>query len=59
MVILGSGVTGITTAYKLVEAGSNVTIIEKEPQAGGLAGCSIRNDAIFDFGAHAFVHSET
>jgi len=53
--ILGAGITGMAAAYKLAENGGNVIVIEKEPRVGGLAGSILRNGAIFDFGAHAFV----
>lgn len=55
MLILGAGITGIAVAYKLAKNGSNIIVIEKGPQVGGLAGSIVRNGAIFDFGAHAFV----
>lgn len=36
--ILGAGFTGLTAALRLQQQGHQVTIIEKEPQVGGLAG---------------------
>jgi protoporphyrinogen oxidase len=41
--ILGGGITGLTTAFYLLRAGHDVTILEARPQLGGLA-------TYFDFG---------
>jgi protoporphyrinogen oxidase len=41
--ILGGGITGLTSAFYLLRAGAEVTIIESRPQPGGLA-------TYFDFG---------
>jgi len=38
-VILGGGLSGAATAYALAEAGcTNITVIERGPTLGGLAG---------------------
>ena len=54
VVILGAGIAGLSTAYKLAQNGANVISIEKKPEIGGLAGSVERNGAIFDFGPHTF-----
>lgn len=41
--VIGGGVTGLTTAYYLLRAGARVTVIEAQPQLGGLS-------TYFDFG---------
>lgn len=41
--ILGGGITGLTAAFYLLRAGCRVTVIEAQPQLGGLA-------TYFDFG---------
>jgi protoporphyrinogen oxidase len=41
--ILGAGITGLTAAFYLLRAGAHVTIIEAQPQVGGLS-------THFDFG---------
>lgn len=41
--ILGGGITGLTAAFYLLRAGCRVTIVEAQPQLGGLA-------TYFDFG---------
>ena len=35
--IIGAGITGLVTAYKLSQKGYNVTIFEKQSNAAGLA----------------------
>jgi protoporphyrinogen oxidase len=35
--ILGAGALGLTLAYRLAQAGDDVTVIEREPEPGGLA----------------------
>ena len=34
--VIGGGVTGLTTAYRLVQAGFSVTVVEQNPEAGGM-----------------------
>ena len=41
--ILGAGMTGLTAAFYLLRAGADVTILEAQPQVGGLS-------TYFDFG---------
>lgn len=36
--IIGSGITGLTSGYRLVKKGASVTIFEKEEEIGGLLG---------------------
>src|SRR6185312_2450164 len=35
--VLGAGALGLTLAYRLARAGNSVTVIEHEPEPGGLA----------------------
>lgn len=54
VLILGAGLTGLSAAKKLTDAGHETVIIEKEPTVGGLSR-TIRIDGFaFDFGAHRF-----
>jgi protoporphyrinogen oxidase len=53
-IIVGAGVAGLTAAYKLLENGHEVTVLEKEPDIGGLARSFKYGDFIFDIGPHRF-----
>lgn len=44
--VIGGGILGITLALRLAQAGAKVTVIERGPELGGLAGT-------MDFGGHA------
>jgi protoporphyrinogen oxidase len=38
VIIIGGGITGMTAGYELMKRGHRITLFEKEPQIGGLAG---------------------
>lgn len=38
VIVIGAGYTGLAAAYDLAKAGLKVTVLEKEPSVGGLAG---------------------
>ncbi|RJP18992.1 MAG: FAD-dependent oxidoreductase [Candidatus Omnitrophota bacterium] len=59
IVILGAGITGLTTAWKLVQADADldVTVIEREPIPGGLAKSIDWKGYHLDLGPHRF-HTE-
>ena len=54
ILILGSGPTGLITAWKLLEKGFKVTILEKNTTAGGLCRSWKENEFILDTGPHIF-----
>lgn len=54
IVILGAGLSGLTTAWKLAKHGQKVTVIESSDKIGGLAKSFKKNRCIFDYGPHAF-----
>ena len=54
IIILGSGPTGLITAWKLLEKGLNVLIIEKNSGSGGLCRSWKYNGFILDTGPHIF-----
>lgn len=51
-VILGAGITGLTTAWKLAENGTDVLVIEREPFIGGMATTFAHKDYRLDLGPH-------
>lgn len=54
-VIAGAGIAGLTLAYELCKSGADVTLIEKESSAGGLArSFSYDSGYTFDAGPHRF-----
>ncbi|MCS7152040.1 MAG: FAD-dependent oxidoreductase [Endomicrobia bacterium] len=55
VVILGGGLTGLTSAYELQKKGIDYTVIEKEPTVGGLCRSVTIGDFIFDYTGH-FLH---
>ncbi len=54
IIILGAGVTGLITAWKLAQAGHTITIIERSENVGGLAKTYEWGGYYFDNGAHNF-----
>ncbi|MCX7000902.1 MAG: FAD-dependent oxidoreductase, partial [Candidatus Sumerlaeota bacterium] len=56
--ILGAGLAGLSCAFRLTELGyENITILEKEPEAGGLAVSVHYKGHVSDLGPHR-IHSE-
>lgn len=54
VVIVGAGIAGLTTGYKLIEKGYNVTIIERDDAVGGLSRTYKDEEFAFDSGPHRF-----
>jgi protoporphyrinogen oxidase len=58
-VILGGGLSGVATAYALAEAGvKDITIIERGPSLGGLAGSFEREGHFYPLGYHHILHRD-
>ena len=57
VVVVGSGITGITAAYFEARKGNSVTLIDSDKRAGGLLKSDFSNGQYFDYGTHIF--SET
>lgn len=53
-VIVGAGVAGLSAAYKLLENGHEVVVLEKESEIGGLSKSFHYGNFIFDIGPHRF-----
>ena len=52
--IIGAGITGLSTAWRLTENGYNVKLIEKSDAVGGLARSIKVNNYYLDIGPHSF-----
>ncbi len=50
--VLGAGLSGLSCGISLLETGHDVTILEKEPSAGGLCRCFRKDGFTFDYGPH-------
>ena len=59
IIILGSGPTGLITAWRLLERGFDVKIIEKNSNSGGLCRSWKYKDFIMDTGPHIFHTPDT
>lgn len=53
IVIVGGGISGLTTATSLAKRGVNVLLIEKNDKCGGLVNSFTRNGFLFDGGVRA------
>jgi phytoene desaturase len=55
VLVVGAGIGGLTAATHLAHAGLRVTVLEKDPQAGGRCGRLTRDGHRFDTGPTLFV----
>src|SRR5262249_39699563 len=59
VVILGGGLSGVAAAFALARAGwYDVTIIERGPRLGGLAGSFERDGRFYPLGYHHILHRD-
>jgi len=49
-VVVGAGVTGLTTAYRLAQAGQRVLVLEARDRVGGRLRTDAHNDSSFEIG---------
>lgn len=54
ILILGGGLTGLSAAYILTNAGLGVKVFEKDSQVGGLSKTIVHGGFRFDLGGHRF-----
>ncbi|TLD42891.1 MAG: hypothetical protein JETT_0791 [Candidatus Jettenia ecosi] len=55
ILVLGGGPCGLSAAWELSKYGHDVTIVEKEPMAGGLCITNAYKGYRFDLGGHRFI----
>lgn len=54
VVVIGGGPAGLTAAYRLVQAGDSVVVVEQDDVVGGISRTVERNGWRFDIGGHRF-----
>ena len=52
IVVVGSGIAGITAAYFESKKGNSVTLVDSDEKAGGLLKSDFVNNRYFDYGTH-------
>ncbi len=55
IVVLGGGLSGLSAAHTLSEAGREVLLFEADPVVGGLSKTIVHNGFRFDLGGHRFI----
>lgn len=53
VLVLGGGISGLTTAWNLHKAGIPFKLIEKQPETGGVISSEITHDSVLDFGPNS------
>jgi oxygen-dependent protoporphyrinogen oxidase len=53
--VVGAGITGLAAAYRLKEAGHEVTLLEGGPRVGGLLGSEQRDGYVIETGADSIL----
>ncbi len=56
--VVGAGVSGLATAWRLTQAGRQVEVLEAGPEPGGLVGTSHTDHGRVERAAHAFVWTD-
>ena len=54
VIVIGAGVAGLSAAWRLCEEGYSVTVLEREPEVGGLSKTISYRGFLFDYSAHRF-----
>lgn len=55
--IVGAGVSGLTAAYRLAQAGEECLVVEKDDYVGGMCRSYVIDGITFDLGPHLFFHN--
>jgi len=61
VIVVGSGISGLSLAWRLLDRGVSVDVLEADSQVGGLAKTMREGDYCLDMGPHSFFseHEET
>lgn len=57
-VVIGSGISGLTCAFRLRQLGIDVTVLEASQRAGGLIGTEEKKGFLFESGPQSFLATE-
>ena len=57
ILIVGAGISGLTAAYKLAQAGEKCLLVEKSDRIGGMCRTYNIDGITFDLGPHLFFHN--
>src|SRR5690242_9158987 len=57
-IIIGAGISGLSAAYDLTRAGSDCTILEKQPRLGGVVETRAWEDCLLECGPDSFISTK-
>lgn len=57
VVVVGGGISGLSAAFRLKQAGADVTVVESEPRAGGKVRTEIVDGFLVEHGPNGFLDS--
>src|SRR5712664_675847 len=58
VVVIGGGISGLSAAYDLTHAGTDCTILEKQPRAGGVIETRVADGCMLECGPDSFLSAK-
>ena len=58
VIVIGAGISGLSTAFWLQRDGHEVTVLERLNRAGGVIGSTRAGDYLFEQGPNSFLDNE-
>lgn len=58
VIVIGGGISGLTCAYRLQQAGHQVTLVEQSPRVGGVIDSVQQDGFLFELGPQSFLSSK-
>jgi len=55
VLIVGGGISGLSTAYYLNKAGIRATLVEKSPQVGGVIRTTVQQGCVLEAGPDSYL----